>query len=181
MQLSKNFNLDEFTISQTASRLGIDNTPGLETVSNLKYVAENLEIVRGILGVPILISSGYRAPAVNKAVGGSLTSQHMTGKAVDFTAPSFGTPLDIVNRLSTLAEFDQMILEFNKWVHISFTKNQPRKQILVTDNFGTRAFVKPKDKAWQEVAAKDHATVTTMKKNPLLELLNSILSIFSKK
>ena len=132
MQLSKNFSLDEFTFSQTASRVGIDNTPTEEVLENLKHTAENMEKVRKILGYPILISSGYRSPALNRTIGGAKNSQHMQGEAVDFTCPKFGTPREIVNKLKDYdLPFSQLILEYERWVHISFTKGSNRKQVLV--------------------------------------------------
>lgn len=132
MQLSKNFTLDEFTISQTASREGIDNTPTPEVLDRLKNTAECLEQVRKILGYAVNISSGYRSPELNKAVKGATNSQHLLGEAVDFTCPKFGTPRQIVNKLkNSSVNFDQLILEFDRWVHISFTKGSNRKQVLV--------------------------------------------------
>lgn len=142
MLLSKNFSLAEFTVSQSASRLGIDNTPSALVLDNLKYLAENLELVRELLGTPILISSGYRSPALNKAIKGSKTSQHVFGQAADFTSPRFGTPKDVVAKIKgSDLRYDQLILEFDSWVHISFSKAQSRKQALVIDNGGTRLFV----------------------------------------
>ena len=132
MQLSKNFTLDEFTFSQTASRVGIDNTPTEEVLENLKHTAENMEKVRKILGYPILISSGYRSPTLNRTIGGAKNSQHMQGEAVDFTCPKFGTPREIVNKLKDYdLPFSQLILEYERWVHISFTKGSSKKQVLV--------------------------------------------------
>lgn len=132
MQLSKNFSLDEFTFSQTASRVGIDNTPTEEVLENLKHTAENMEKVRKILGYPILISSGYRSPALNRTIGGAKNSQHMQGEAVDFTCPKFGTPRQIIIKLQEYdLPFHQLILEYDRWVHISFTKGSSKKQVLV--------------------------------------------------
>jgi hypothetical protein len=98
-----------------------------------------LEAVRVRLGcAPVLISSGYRSPAVNAAVGGSRNSQHMTGQAADFTAPRFGSPAEVVAALvDSGVEYDQLILEFGRWVHISFA-DQPRHQALTIDSMGTR-------------------------------------------
>jgi uncharacterized protein YcbK (DUF882 family) len=80
-------------ISQTAARMGIDNTPTPEILKNLRIMAAKLEEIRSLLGVPVLVSSGYRCPALNKAVGGSKGSAHLLGLAADITAPSFGTVL----------------------------------------------------------------------------------------
>ena len=119
-QLSPHFSLEEFTHSQTACRLCMDNTPSDAVLAELAHTAIGMEGVRAILGVPITISSGYRSPQVNRAVGGVPNSQHTLGEAVDFIAPSFGTPLQIVRKIkSSGLHFDQLIQE-GDWVHISF-------------------------------------------------------------
>lgn len=131
MQLSKNFTLDEFTVSQTASRNGISNKPTEEVLERLVNTAESMEKVRKLLGYPINISSGYRSPELNKAVKGAATSQHLTGEACDFTCPKFGTPRQIVDKIQKSAiDFDQLILEWDSWVHISFKRGGNRKQVL---------------------------------------------------
>jgi zinc D-Ala-D-Ala carboxypeptidase len=138
MRLTDNFRLSEFTNSQTAERQGIDNTPPPAVIDALRKTAGHMEQVRTLLGGnAIVISSGYRSPALNKSIGGATTSQHTKGEAVDFTCPAFGSPADIVKAISI--EYDQVILEFNRWVHISFT-NKPRKQALIIDRSGTRVF-----------------------------------------
>lgn len=139
MNLSPNFHLSEFTTSQTAERRGIDNSPPPDVLEALKHTAQMMELVRSTLGKPILVSSGYRSPELNRAVGGSATSQHTKGQAVDFTSPGFGTPREIVEAIrKTSIPYDQLILEFDRWVHISFAPS-PRKQALVIDRNGTRA------------------------------------------
>lgn len=137
--LSPHFTLEELTLSETAERLGLDNVPPPAVLETLKRTAMGLESVRVRLGgAPILVSSGYRAPAVNRAVGGSPNSQHMRGQAVDFIAPRFGTPRAIVDALAESdVPYDQCILEFGRWVHISFS-DAPRRQALVIDRTGTR-------------------------------------------
>lgn len=142
MQLTNNFSLEELIFSQTASRLRLDNTPIKGIFNNLINTAENLEIVRTALGNnPISISSGYRSLEVNNAVGGSKNSQHMQGKAVDFTCPMFGSPYAIVRALkNSKVIYDQLILEFDSWVHISFS-DPNRRQTLIIDRNGTRNFV----------------------------------------
>lgn len=134
--LSPHFSLAELTASDTAARQGIDNTPPPDVLETLKRTAVGLEAVRALLGAPLHVSSGYRCPALNKLVGGQANSQHCRGEAVDFTSRQFGTPEQIVARLvaSQLA-YDQVILEFNRWVHISFGGKQ-RRQALVIDKGG---------------------------------------------
>ena len=133
MQLSEHFTLAEFTHSQTAARLGLDNTPSREVTENLKLAACRMEIVRKLLGnVPIVVSSGYRSPQVNRAIGGSNTSDHCKGHAIDFVAPSFGTPFQVAKAIAEATpriEFDQLILEFGNWVHISFAPAN-RRQVM---------------------------------------------------
>lgn len=142
MFLSKNFTLEEFTSSQTASRLDLDNNPTPQVLDALTYTAQKLEQVRALLGTPIIISSGYRSPKVNAAVKGASNSQHLLGEAVDFTSPAFGTPKQIVKKIITSGiEYDQVIQEYDSWVHISFKKLAMRKQALVIDKLGTRVFV----------------------------------------
>ena len=133
MKLSPNFHLDEFVTSQTAARRGIDNRPTPEVIKRLRNTAKNLEKVRAVLGKPILISSGYRSPALNKAVGGSATSDHMTGDAADFISPGFGSPIAVCRAIVAAGiKFDQLIEE-GTWIHISFGPRM-RGQILTMRN-----------------------------------------------
>lgn len=143
MNLSTHFTLAEFTSSQTATRLGISNDPPCDLFPALKATAEGLELVRSLLdGKPILISSGYRSPALNDVVRGQRASQHLLGEAVDFTCPAYGTPLEVMAAVvaSDIA-FDQCIQEFGSqgWVHISFS-DRDRRQALVIDAAGTRVY-----------------------------------------
>lgn len=122
MQLTEHFTLAEFVESQTAARRAIDNTPPPHITTNLIALAHGLEQVRTLLGgKPIRISSGYRCPALNKAVGGARNSHHVDGIAADFTCPAYGPPMAICEAISASSiRFDQLILEFDAWVHISF-------------------------------------------------------------
>lgn len=141
--LSPHFSLAELTASDTAARLGIDNTPPADVLDNLKHTATGLEAVRALLGAPLHVSSGYRSPALNAAVKGQPGSQHCKGEAVDLTARQFGTCEQIMARLvASGLTFDQVILEFPKsasggWVHISFGSRM-RRQALVIDKGGVR-------------------------------------------
>ena len=130
MQLSPNFSLSDLVRSETAEERGIDNRPPPEIIENLKRLAAGLEKVRALLGAPLEISSGYRCAALNEAVGGSGTSQHMQGLAVDFECPAFGTPLEIADAIGRSGlVFDQCILEYGRWVHLSFS-DAPRRRLL---------------------------------------------------
>jgi len=121
--LSEHFTLEEATESQTASRLGIDNTPSPEVRTAAAKTAVKLEKVRLILGEnPIKVSSWIRVLELNRAIGSGDSSQHPKGEAVDFICPAFGTPLDVCKAIvknKTLIGFDQLILE-HTWVHISW-------------------------------------------------------------
>lgn len=135
MMLSKHFHLDELTVSQTAARRGLDNTPPPAILAQLRETAQKMELVRTILGSkPIIVTSGYRSPAVNRAVKGSRTSAHMRGEAVDFICPGFGSPLAICRALSIQKDlpYDQ-IIEEGSWVHIGFAKF-PRREVWTKRN-----------------------------------------------
>ena len=143
--LSPHFTLAEFTDSQTAARKGLNNVPaaGSQERKNLTRTAEVMEQVRTILGdKPILVSSGYRSPQVNAAVGGSKSSAHMSGLAVDFSCPGFGSPKQICRKLEphmkTLG-IDQLIHEYDSWVHLGLSASAPRAMALTIDNKGTRS------------------------------------------
>ena len=129
MQLSKNFSLAELVASQVATRKGIDNTPAPAIVANLTRLAVLLEQVRALVGAPIAISSGYRSPALNKAVGGAGNSAHVQGLAADIsTAKLAPKALAMLIRQSGLV-FDQLIYE-GTWVHIGLSTGAPRRQVL---------------------------------------------------
>ncbi|MBX3607108.1 MAG: peptidase M15 [Piscinibacter sp.] len=133
-QLTDHFTLDEFTISQTAAREGIDNTPDAAALRNLRALASALERVRSRLGNrPVSISSGYRCPALNSAVGGSKTSAHMQGLAADFIVPSYGTVLQTARAVvDAFPDFDQVIYEYGRWVHfgLALPGRTPRRELL---------------------------------------------------
>ena len=145
-QLTEHFTLAEFTDSQTAARKGIPNVPpaGSPERKNLQRTAEVMEKVRTLLGdKPVLVSSGYRSPAVNAAVGGSKSSAHMSGLAVDFSCPGFGTPKTICKKLEPQMKelgIDQLIHEYDTWVHMGLNGpgTDPRHMALTIDNKGTR-------------------------------------------
>lgn len=131
MNLTPHFSLDELTFSEAAVRLGIDNTPDADVLSNLGVLAEGLERVRAVLGHPVRISSGYRCPALNAAIGGSKTSQHMQGLAADFACPGVGSPRDVAMEIVLAADsidYDMVIHE-GAWIHISFS-GAPRREVL---------------------------------------------------
>ena len=139
MQLTRHFTLAEMTRTDT----GLDNTPTLSIVENIRLAAALMERVRAVLGDrPVSVSSCYRSEPVNRAVGGSSTSAHRWGLAVDFTCPEFGSPRDICQAVIDAGlPFDQLILEFpsasNKrggdWVHIGLPViGEAREQVLTS-------------------------------------------------
>jgi hypothetical protein len=141
MQLSKNFKLEEFERSMTATRMGIDNKAGsgeIKSLTDLCY--EILEPVRAKFGKPIMISSGYRSEALCEAIGSKKTSQHTKGQAVDFEIMGIHN-LKVAHWIKENCDFDQLILEyFNRkeknagWVHVSYNeKGNNRKAVLTYD------------------------------------------------
>ncbi|NUX55909.1 D-Ala-D-Ala carboxypeptidase family metallohydrolase [Paraburkholderia youngii] len=138
MRLTDHFTLEELTQSETAARRRIDNTPSTAIVEHLTRTAHTLEQVRTLLGShPVLVSSGYRSPALNAVVGGAANSAHMTGLAADFICPGFGTPLEICRKVAASGiVFDQLIQE-GTWVHIGLARvGQKSRQQALTANFG---------------------------------------------
>jgi len=139
MKLSRNFSLSEFTKSNTATRLGIDNYPSAEHIHNLIDLCENvLQPLRDKLGVSIRITSGYRGKELNKAIGGSASSDHCKGKAADLEVWIDGEEdnAKLYHAVKSLdLNFYQMIWEFGDdeqpdWVHIAYRKDNPKKQCL---------------------------------------------------
>lgn len=138
MRISKYISLAEATKSQTAERLGIENMPDAATIQRMKYVAEKVfDPLREHFGVPIGVSSFYRSTALNAAIGGSKTSQHRSGEAIDIDADMFGgiTNKQIFDYIRYNLDFDQLISEFGtrdnpNWVHVSLTTGYNRRQVL---------------------------------------------------
>jgi hypothetical protein len=127
-QLSEHFTLEQLTFSEIAVRKGLANDPTPEQVANLTDLAATLERVWQVVG-PIHINSALRTPKVNAAVGGSVTSAHLDGYAGDFTAPGFGSPLDVCKAIAgSDIPFDQLIAE-GYWAHISIALAM-RRQVL---------------------------------------------------
>lgn len=143
MNLSPHFTLDELTRSEYAARMGLSNDPDADVIANLKRLALLLEQVRSEIGKPIIVTSAYRCPPVNAGIGGSKNSQHMFGCAADIRAVGM-SPDDLMLRISgSDIQYDQLIREFNSWVHISVPnrpENKPRMQRLIIDKEGTRAY-----------------------------------------
>ncbi|MFN5251613.1 MAG: D-Ala-D-Ala carboxypeptidase family metallohydrolase [Bacteroidota bacterium] len=144
MNLSENFTYDELTRSETAARHGFDNTPNEGEVDNLKRLAALLEEVKkAVGGKAVMINSGFRSKQTNDAVGSKDSSQHRLGCAADIRVPGM-TPRQVVEAcIEAQVPFDQIILEFDSWTHISVA-NTPdaalRGQKLIIDKQGTRQY-----------------------------------------
>ena len=131
MQLSEHFELAEFLVSETAARRGIANEPTPEIIENLRRLCQLvLEPLRVKLARPVVITSGYRSPALNRAIGGSPTSHHMQGRAADLIVPGI-TPLAVCQAASQLKlPCVQIIHEFGRWTHLSVAISNERTQLL---------------------------------------------------
>ena len=141
MNLTDHFTLEELTFTNHRE---FDNTPNGAEVANLQRLAEFLEIVKGTLhNRPIMVNSAFRSKAVNDSVGSKDTSQHRLGCAADIKVPGM-TPRQVVEScIAARIKFDQIILEFDSWVHISVPNTPqdfPRGSRLIIDRTGTRAF-----------------------------------------
>lgn len=133
-KLSANFTLAELTVSQSAARAGIKNVPGPAETANLKRLCETvLQPLRNSLGKPIVITSGYRGPAVNRLIGGSSTSAHMHGLAADIHVPGMSSDALMRHIHKLKLPVDQVIDEFGSWVHVGLTSAgaAPRNQYLI--------------------------------------------------
>jgi zinc D-Ala-D-Ala carboxypeptidase len=145
MQISEHFTLAELTRSQTAQRKGIGNMPTPEHVANLELLCDQvLEPLRTLYGKPIRISSGYRSAALNKAVGGSATSHHCFGMAVDIDQGSPAENMRIFNLLKAYGTFTQLIFEFGtleagpEWVHVSYEHDDLKREMLRAVKVGNK-------------------------------------------
>jgi len=133
MKLSEHFTLEELTVTQVRN---VSNNVPLALLPSIKDTAIRMEEVRALLGHPVIVTSGYRSPLVNKTVGGSPSSAHLSGRAVDFICPSFGTPFEIAKAIEASAiQFDQLIWEEETWVHISFDQRM-RREVLTKRRHG---------------------------------------------
>lgn len=143
MKLTEHFTLEELTVSEIARRFDLDNNPSGDVVINLRRLAEFLEKVRLLLNKPIHINSAFRSIEVNSKLGSKSTSQHTIGCAADITVGGM-TPDQIVKAIvKSDLKYDQVIREFNSWVHISIPNDEtvkPRKQALIIDKTGTRPY-----------------------------------------
>lgn len=150
MKLSPHFSLAELVRSDTATRLGIDNTPPPELLPRLIMVAEMLERIRSTLNSPVIVTSGYRCEQLNAAIGGVTSSDHSRGHAADIVAPGFGTPTQVATLLAPLVAtlgIGQLILEGfrrpggrrSEWVHVSTrAPEKPINRVLTITDAGVQ-------------------------------------------
>lgn len=140
--MTPHFTLEELTHTDHRQ---YDNTPNEKELANLKRLALFLEDLKDALdGKPIMVNSAFRSKQVNDAVGSKDTSQHRIGCAVDIRVPGL-TPDQVVRAIiASGLPYDQLIREFDRWTHVSIPntpETAPRRQALIIDKTGTRAFV----------------------------------------
>lgn len=144
-KLTTHFTLEELTRSATADRLGLANWPTVDDLKRLQATADMLQRIRDTLGSAVVVTSGYRAPAVNKAVGGVTSSDHARGQAADIVVPGYGTPYQVAKALAPLVSvlgIGQLILEGVKgkqWVHVSTrVPERPVNRVITITDAGTQ-------------------------------------------
>lgn len=148
MKLSKYFTSEELEASNTASRLGIDNSIPREFMDNALFLCSQLDIIREQLDEPIFITSGFRSAVLNKNIAGSAkNSAHLRALAADFHCPGYGSVLEVCNAIEQMRQmgmiqFDQLIHEYGGWVHIGFDKPY-RNELLTADKLGWRTGLHP--------------------------------------
>ena len=129
-KISDYFTYGEATVSPTALRLGINNTPNAATLKNILYAARRLDDVRVLLNTPIIATSWYRSPRLNKRIGGA-PGGHPTGFCIDFKTKMW-TPVEICEYINEVGiKYDQLIMEYDAWVHISFDMARGRQQYII--------------------------------------------------
>ena len=151
VMLSPHFSLSEMTRSPNAARAGVENIPDAADVTNLtRLCIDVLEPLRTLIGRAVVVSSGYRSPAVNKLAGGSATSQHCKGEAADLEVPGIDNLALAYAIEKSSIPFDQLILEFHKvgdpasgWVHVSLKAKGNRRQVLTATTDGRATIYMP--------------------------------------
>jgi len=141
MNLTDHFTLEELTHTDHSQ---FENIPNEAELENLRRLAAFLEEVKTVLGGrPVMVNSGFRSKQVNDAVGSKDSSQHRLGVAVDIRVPGLKPDEVVKTIIASGLAFDQVIREFDRWTHISIPNEPsraPRKQALIIDKSGTRAF-----------------------------------------
>ncbi len=139
-RISKHISYKEAVGSNYAKQKGIKNKPNEEQVENMKLLAEEVfEPLREWVGCPIRVNSMFRSKELNSAIKGSLKSSHLNGEAMDITSMGGKSNLEMFHYIKDHLRFDQLIWEFGKepkWLHVSYNKDNNRKQVLVTKKRG---------------------------------------------
>jgi zinc D-Ala-D-Ala carboxypeptidase len=153
VKLTLHFDVAQFTASDTAARLGIDNSLPATLLPAAGTTCEMLERIRAHLGsinglaVPVIITSGYRCPALNTAIGSSPGSDHVRAMAADIKAPAFGSAYDVAKALGPMVDvlgIGQLIYEFGSWVHVSTRRpDKVINRIITIDRNGVHAGIEP--------------------------------------
>lgn len=140
--MTTNFTLEELIFSGYATRNNIKNIPSPEVITALTDVCILiLEPLRKAIGKPIRVNSGYRSPVLNKAIGGSKSSQHCLGQAVDIVVPGMLIE-DLFQKIIALnLPFDQLIQEFGQWIHISYRANGRRQKLRALKKNGKTVYI----------------------------------------
>ncbi len=138
MQLTANFSLAELTVTDR----NMPNVPNEAEVASLRSLAEMiLQPLRDALGKPVRVNSAFRSEAVNRAVGGTATSQHRLGQAADIRVPGM-TSVEVAKKIVALGlPFDQVIEEFGSWVHVSYGPRRRRQQLTAVKRSGKTVYV----------------------------------------
>lgn len=133
MRITNNFAMAEFTFSQIASRKNLNNLPDSASADNIKVLCRNLlQPLRNLIDLPVIITSGFRCSELNEAVAGEPDSQHLTGKAADIIVAG----ADINRVFETIVKefyFDQAILEYGKWIHLSYDHHNNRNRAMIAE------------------------------------------------
>lgn len=156
VKIAEHFSLEELTFSQTAARDGIDNRPGAREIAALQELCSHiLQPLRSAVGYPLTVTSAYRSPRLNRAVGGSDRSQHMEGRAADLVCFNMSAKKLFKSVLELKLPFDQLIYEGGKqsmWVHVSFDASKDRRMVMLA-SFPEGGGVKYKEISRKEALA----------------------------
>ena len=145
--MTPHFTLDEFVRSDTATRLGISNALPEHLRDEARQTLEMAERIRAHLGKPVIITSGYRSPELNRILNSRATSDHLQARAIDFIVPSFGSPIEVCFALQGVLDslgIGQLIHEFGRWVHASrVIPSRPVNRLITIDRQGVMPGIVP--------------------------------------